>query len=131
MSPLYFSSIQRFSIEILPKLTHHIFSVSNQGRIQDLWLGGAWVGEGSGDRSRSPAGPRQSPGRGSRGAMPPPPRKLWGFEELQTFIRTTNKILNQPHHFYQTKKTWLWVLITFVCRIIVNSMFLSGYKNLK
>ena len=35
--------------------------------------------------------------------------KLWGFEELQTFIWTT--ILNQPHHFYQTKKTWLWVLI--------------------
>jgi hypothetical protein len=29
----------------------------NQGRIQDLWLGGAWVGEGSGDRLRSPAGP--------------------------------------------------------------------------
>ena len=28
--------------------------------------------------------------------------KLWGFEELQTFNWTT--ILNQPHHFYQTKK---------------------------
>ena len=35
--------------------------------------------------------------------------KLWGFEESQTFIWTT--FLNQPHHFYQTKKTWLWVLI--------------------
>jgi hypothetical protein len=31
------------------------------------------VGEGSGDRLRSPAGPGQSPGRGSRGAKPPPP----------------------------------------------------------
>jgi hypothetical protein len=31
----------------------------------------------------SPAGRRQSPGRGTRGAKPPP--KLWGFEELQTF----------------------------------------------
>ena len=40
------------------------------------------------------AGPGQSPYR-----------KLWGFEELQTFIWTT--ILNQPHHFYQTKKNQL------------------------
>ena len=72
----------------------------HQGRIQDLGLGGAWVGEGSGDRLRSPAGPGQSPSRGSRGAKPLPP-KLWGFEELQTFIWTT--ILNQPHHFYKTK----------------------------
>ena len=59
--------------------------------------GGAWVGEGPGEVGE-----------------PPPPPKLWGFEELQTFIWTT--ILNQPHHF---------------CRIIVNSMFLSDYKNLK
>jgi hypothetical protein len=63
--------------------------------------------EWSGDRLMSPAGRRQSPGRGTRGRSPPP--KLWGFEELQTFIWTT--ILNQPHHFYQTKKTWFWVLI--------------------
>jgi hypothetical protein len=27
---------------------------SYQGRIQDLWLGGAWVGEGSGDRFKGP-----------------------------------------------------------------------------
>jgi hypothetical protein len=47
-----------------------------------------------------------SPGSGPRGQSP---RKLWGFEELQPFIWTT--ILNQPHNFYQTKKTWLWVLI--------------------
>jgi hypothetical protein len=78
----------------------------HQGRFQDLWLGGAWVGEGSGDRLRSPAGTMQSPVRGPRGEAP---WKLWSFEELQTFIWTT--ILNQPHHFYQTKKTWLWVLI--------------------
>jgi hypothetical protein len=54
-----------------------------------------------------PTGPGQSPVRGPRGGEAP--HKLWGFEELQTFIWTT--ILNQPHHFYQTKKTWLWVLI--------------------
>jgi hypothetical protein len=30
---------------------------TDQGRIQDLWLWGAWVGEGSGDRLMSPAGP--------------------------------------------------------------------------
>jgi hypothetical protein len=79
-----------------------------QGRIQDLEIGGVWVGEGSGDRLSSPAGPGQSPRRGSRWPKPLPP-KLWGFEELQTFIWTT--ILNQPHHFYQTKKTLLRVLI--------------------
>ena len=44
---------------------------------------GASVGEGSGDRLRSPAGPRQSPGKGPRGLSP---RKLWGFKKLQTFI---------------------------------------------
>jgi hypothetical protein len=60
---------------------------------------GTWVGEGSGDSIWFPAGPGQSPGGQAH-------RKLWGFEELQTFIWTT--ILNQPHHFYQTKKTWLW-----------------------
>ena len=32
---------------------------------------GALVGEESGDRLRSPAGPRQSPGKGPRGAKPP------------------------------------------------------------
>jgi hypothetical protein len=64
--------------------------VCKQGRIQDLELRGAWVGKGPGGRT-------------------PPPPKLWGFEELQTFIWTT--IFNQPHHFYQTKKTLLWVLI--------------------
>ena len=38
---------------------------------------------GSGDRLRSPAGPRQSPGRGPGGRSPP---EALGFEELQTFI---------------------------------------------
>jgi hypothetical protein len=40
-------------------------------------------GEGSGDRLRSPADPRQSPGRGPGGPSPP---EALGFEELQTFI---------------------------------------------
>ena len=35
-----------------------------QGRIQDFVLGGTKVGEGSGDRLRSPAGPGQNPGIG-------------------------------------------------------------------
>jgi hypothetical protein len=37
---------------------------STQGRIQDFVLEGAKVGEGSGDRLMSPAGPGQSRGRG-------------------------------------------------------------------
>jgi hypothetical protein len=45
-------------------------------------LGGTKVGEGSGDRLRSPAGSGQSPGR-APGANPP--RKLQGFEYLGSF----------------------------------------------
>ena len=48
-----------------------------QGQIQDFVLGGTKVGEGSGDRLRSPAGPGQNPGIG--------PRKLLGFEYLGSF----------------------------------------------
>ena len=44
---------------------------------------GAGVGDGSGDRLRSPAGPRQSIGRGPGGRKPP---EALGSEELQTFI---------------------------------------------
>ena len=40
-------------------------------------LGGTKVGEGSGDRLKSPAGPGQSRGRGSR--------ELLGFEYLGSF----------------------------------------------
>ncbi len=47
-------------------------------------LGGTKVGEGSGDRLRSPADPGQSPGRGPRGGAKPP-RKLLGFEYLGSF----------------------------------------------
>ena len=42
-------------------------------------LGGTKVGEGSGDRLRSPAGPGQIPGRRPREA------KLLGFEYLGSF----------------------------------------------
>ena len=45
-------------------------------------LGGTKVGEGSGDRLRSPAGPGQIPGRRPRGA------KLLGFEYLGSFSST-------------------------------------------
>jgi hypothetical protein len=54
-----------------------------QGRIQDFVLGGTKVGERSGDRLRSPAGPGQIPDRGPRGAKPL--RKLMGFEYLGSF----------------------------------------------
>ena len=47
-----------------------------------LW--GTKVGEESGDRLRSPAGPGLSPGRGARGAKPPS-QKLLGFEYLGSF----------------------------------------------
>ena len=50
-----------------------------QGRIQDFVLGGTNVGEGSGDRLRSPVG--SCPGRGPLS----PPRKLLGFEYLRSF----------------------------------------------
>ena len=53
-----------------------------QGRIQDLWLGGAWVGEGSGDRWMSPEGPRQSPGRGPGGLSPPEALGVWGITDI-------------------------------------------------
>jgi len=46
-------------------------------------LGGTKVGEGSGNRSMSPAGRGQSSGRILRGAKPP--RKLLGFEYLGSF----------------------------------------------
>ena len=41
--------------------------------------GGAWVGEGSGDRMRSPSGPGQSPGRRPRGPSPPETLGVWGM----------------------------------------------------
>jgi hypothetical protein len=48
--------------------------VSTQGRIQDFVLEGTKVGEGSGDRLRSPSCPG-SPG----------PREVLGFEYLGSF----------------------------------------------
>ena len=47
-------------------------------------LGGTKVGDGSGDRLRSPAGPVQSTGRGPRGG-------LLGFEYLGSFLLTILK----------------------------------------
>jgi hypothetical protein len=45
-------------------------------------LEGTKVGEGSGDRLRSPAAPGQSRGRGSGGLRP---RELLGFEYIGSF----------------------------------------------
>ena len=45
-------------------------------------LGGTKVGEGFGDRLRSPAGPGQSPGMGPGGLCP---RELLGYEYLGSF----------------------------------------------
>ena len=41
------------------------------GAVPGFVVRGAWVGEGSGDRLRSPTGPGQKPVRGPRGAKPP------------------------------------------------------------
>jgi hypothetical protein len=61
----------KFKIKIIWTFVFLTMEDYYQGRIQDLWLGGAWVGEGSGDRLLSPAGPGQNPGRGPRVAKPP------------------------------------------------------------
>ena len=59
-------------------------ATSFQGRIQDLWLGGV--------SRRGVWGPLNVPQRvvgralvGGPGGEAPPPPKLWGFEEFQTF----------------------------------------------
>jgi hypothetical protein len=63
--------------------TEHNMCWTPPGADQDLWLGGAWVGEGSGDRLRSPAGPRQSPGRGpGGGAKPPGSSGVWEITDI-------------------------------------------------
>jgi hypothetical protein len=43
---------------------------------------GAWVGEGSGDRLRSPAGPGQNPGRGPRGQSPTEALGILGITDI-------------------------------------------------
>ena len=67
------------------KSKHLSTSGDDQGRIQDFVLEGTKVGEGSGDRLRSPAGPCRAlcPGRGHGGGGIP--RKLLGFEYLGSF----------------------------------------------
>ena len=54
-----------------------------QGRIQDLWLGGVGVGreEARGLGNQRVEGRALIGGPGGEAL-----RKLWGFEELQTFI---------------------------------------------
>jgi hypothetical protein len=72
----------------------------DQGRIQDLWLGGAWVGEGCGDRLRSPAGPGQNPGREPRGAKPPEALRILGITDNylnDNFEPTTPFLSNQKN----------------------------------
>jgi hypothetical protein len=71
-----------------------------QGRIQDLWLGGAWVGEGSGDRLRSPVGQGQSPGSGPRGQSPLEALGGWGITDIylkDNFEPTTPFLSNQKN----------------------------------
>ena len=88
--PYYFHSCQ------LGVWNHHPI----QGRIQDLWLGGAWVGEGSGHRLRSPAGPRQSKGRGPGGQGAKPPGNSGGLRNYRHLFerqfRTNHTILIRP-----------------------------------
>ena len=85
-----------------------------QGRIQDLLLGaGAWVGEGSG--GRSPGGRGANP-PGSSGGL----RYYRHLFERQFWTNHTIFIRPKKLDF----EPWF-------CRININSMFLSDYKNLK
>ena len=68
-----------------------------QRRIQDFVLWGTNVGKGSGDRLRSPAGPGQSPVRGSRGQSPP---EAPGFEYLGRFF------VNNFEAFYECDEVY-------------------------
>ena len=86
---------------------------------------GAWVEEGSGDRLRSLAGPGQSPSRGGQGENPLPlsSGSLRNYRHLfERQFWTNHTIFIRPKKLYFESK---------FCRIIVNSMFLSDYKNLK
>jgi hypothetical protein len=58
------------------------YYVKSPGADPGFCVRGTKVGEGSGDRLRSPAGPGLSPGRGPGGISP---RKLLGFEYLGNF----------------------------------------------
>ena len=76
---------------------------SSQGRIQDLWLGGAWVGEGSGDRLRSPPGLGQNPGRGHRGQSPHEALGILGITDIylnDNFEPTTPFLSDQKNLTY-------------------------------
>jgi hypothetical protein len=64
--------------------------VQHQGRIQDLGLGGAWIGEGSG----------QSPGRGPMGAKPPPPLSSGGLRNYIHLFKPTTPFLSDQKQLY-------------------------------
>ena len=55
-----------------------------QGRIQDLWLGGSWVGEGSGDRLRSPAVQGRALVGDQKGGEAP--RRLWSLRNYRHLL---------------------------------------------
>ena len=62
---------------------------TQQGRIQDFVLGGTKVGEGSGDRLRSPAGSVLVGGHG--GGAPPPTGSSWVLSIQEVFPSTILK----------------------------------------
>ena len=82
MYPIGVGNVKYLQIMLWSK--HLSTSGDDQGRIQDFVLEGTKVGEGSGDRLRSPTGPCRAlcPSRGPRGATL---RKLLGFEYLGSF----------------------------------------------
>jgi hypothetical protein len=76
---------------------------SDQGRIQDLRLGGGVGRRGIWDRLRSPADTGQSPSRGSGGETPPPPQALgvWGITDiyLNANFEPTTPFLSDQKNF--------------------------------
>jgi hypothetical protein len=91
---VYFKGAQSWQkyIKITRENVCHMYSArgksfwnwySSQGRIQILgWGGGGVCRRGVWGPKRSPAGPRQSPGRGPRGLSPPEALGVWGITNI-------------------------------------------------
>ena len=82
LSPLFLGVDQTLAVAaVYQSLQLHQFPQLVPGAIQDLWLGGSWVGEGSGDRLRSPAVQGRALVGDQRGGEAP--RKLWSLRNYR------------------------------------------------